>query len=48
MLDVMVRVAQHPAAPWLVLCLAAVIVVAEAARLSPPAAWNDLVEDEYE
>lgn len=48
MIQVMVDAAQHPYAPWGVLCLAGVIVVVEAVRASRYALWGDMFDDDLD
>tara|TARA_Y100000052_G_scaffold27195_1_gene34091 strand:- start:10474 stop:10611 length:138 start_codon:yes stop_codon:yes gene_type:complete len=45
MIDVMVNAVQQPAAPLMVLCLAGIVVVIEALRVSRKALWSDLFEE---
>lgn len=45
MIDVMVNAVQQPAAPLMVLCLAGIVVVVEALRVSREALWSDLFEE---
>ena len=48
MIDVMMKVAQNPVTPWLVLCGAGMIVVIEAVRVSRTALWGDMFTEDMD
>tara|TARA_B100000678_G_scaffold157887_1_gene131884 strand:+ start:28598 stop:28735 length:138 start_codon:yes stop_codon:yes gene_type:complete len=45
MIDVMVNAVQQPAAPLMVLCLAGLVIVVEALRVSREALWSDMFDE---
>ncbi len=48
MLDVMMRVAENPVMPWLVLLGAGSILIFEAVRASRTALWGDMFTEDMD